>query len=126
MRQILLFFLMTDIEKKSRRPHFPVCLVYPRATSHRTCRPGDTHYARLRRLKRGPVYLHGARLAAADHGGAPLDADGLGEGQGLVGLVLGQVLQTALVGLLLFVLIGHKVTQRRLETDSGHGHIRDS
>ena len=57
------------------------------------------------------LYLHGARLAAADHGGALLAADGLGERQGLVGLVLGQVLQAALVGLLLFVLIGHKVTQ---------------
>ena len=69
------------------------------------------------RLKPGRVYLHGARLAAADHGGALLDADGLGERRGLVRLGLGQVLQTALVGLLLFVLIGHEVTQLQHEDD---------
>lgn len=53
-------------------------------------------------------YLHGARLAVADHGGSPLNVDWLREEERLVRLVLGQVLQTALVGLLVLVLGGHR------------------
>jgi len=51
----------------------------------------------------GGRYLHGARLAVADHGG-PSDVDGLRERKRLVQLVLGEVLQAALVGLFVLIL----------------------
>lgn len=56
-------------------------------------------------------YLHGARLAAADHGRPSLDVDWLRERKRLVRLVLGEVLQAALIGLLVLILIGQRTPE---------------
>lgn len=53
-------------------------------------------------------YLHGASLAVADHRGPSLDVDGLRDRKCLVYLVLGEVLQTALIWLFVLILIGQK------------------
>lgn len=49
-------------------------------------------------------YLHGASLAVADHGRPSQDVDRLRKWKCLVRLVLGEVLQTALIWLLVFIL----------------------
>lgn len=51
-------------------------------------------------------YLHGARLAVADIGRPSQDVDGFGNRKCLVGLVLREVFQAALIGLLVLVLGG--------------------
>lgn len=58
------------------------------------------------RWGRGQWYLHGARLPAAHHGRPAVDADWLRDRKCLVRLVLGQILQAALIGLLVLILIG--------------------
>lgn len=58
------------------------------------------------RWGRGQWYLHGARFPAAHHGRPAVDADWLRDRKCLVQLVLGQILQAALIGLLVLILIG--------------------
>lgn len=53
-------------------------------------------------------YLHWACLAVSDHWRPSLNIDWLRDEEGPIGLVLGEVLQTSLIGLLVFVLIGQK------------------
>lgn len=57
-------------------------------------------------------YLHGACLPAAYHGRPAVDVDWLRDRKRLVRLVLGQILQAALIGLLVLILIGLKNRKR--------------
>lgn len=57
------------------------------------------------------LYLHGACLAVTNHGGPSLDIDWVRDMKCLVWLVLGEVLQTALIGLFVFILIGQRTRQ---------------
>lgn len=61
--------------------------------------------------KSAMFYLHGACLAVTNHGGPSLDIDWVRDMKCLVWLVLGEVLQTALIGLLVFILIGQRTRQ---------------
>lgn len=56
-------------------------------------------------------YLHGARLAVADHGWPSLDVDWLRDRKCLVWLVLREVLQTTLIGLFVLILIGQRTPE---------------
>lgn len=74
-------------------------------------------------------YLHGARLAVAGHWRPPQQTDRLRQQQGLVGLVLREVLQAALVGLLVFVLRGEistPVSQKDRRTGPGPEPVWDA
>lgn len=59
-------------------------------------------------------YLHGASLAVADDGRPSQDVDCLRGRKCLVWLVLGEVLQTALVRLLVFILSEQKRKRQNL------------
>lgn len=65
----------------------------------------------------GRRYLHGTRLPAAYDGRPAVDADWLRDRKGLVSLVLGQILQAALIGLLILILICLENRKRREEQE---------
>lgn len=75
-------------------------------------------------MREGARYLHGARLPAAYHGRPAVDADWLRDRKCLVWLILGQIFQAALVGLLVLILIGLVKRRRREEAVLNMGSIR--